>query len=90
MNIAARRKNGLFELSVRNNVGPKRPRGTGVGLRNTEARLKYLYGDEAEFSFREDSDHTATATLTLPALGAQDHHADTLALSPSKEGPCGC
>ncbi len=90
VNIAARRKNGLFELSVRNNVGPKRPRGTGVGLRNTEARLKYLYGDEAEFSFREDSDHTATATLTLPALGAQDHHADTLALSPSKEGPCGC
>lgn len=90
VNIAAHRKNGEFELSVRKNVGPKRLRGTGVGLRNTEARLKYLYGDEAEFTFREDADHTATATLTLPALGGQDHRADTLAFSPSKEGPCEC
>jgi sensor histidine kinase YesM len=90
VNIAAQRRNGLFELSVENKVGAKRPRGTGVGLRNTEARLKYLYGDEAYFSFHEGGDQIATATLRLPALGSQDHHATELGISPRSEGTCEC
>ncbi|HZU44772.1 MAG TPA: histidine kinase [Terriglobales bacterium] len=88
VNIAAHRRNGVFELSVQNNVGAKRPRGTGVGLRNTEARLKYLYGDEAYFSFREEADHTATATLNLPALASQA--TDALGIPPNSEGACEC
>lgn len=69
--ISAQKKDGLFELRVRNSVGGKRPSGTGVGLSNTEARLKYLYADEARFSFDLDANRTATATLLLPVLGLQ-------------------
>jgi hypothetical protein len=42
----------------------------GVGLKNTDARLRYLYSDEATFTFVESEDHTATATIVLPALGS--------------------
>lgn len=66
--IASRRNDGIVELRVRNSVGGKRPEGTGVGQRNTLARLKYLYADEASFTFRLGDDHTATATLILPSL----------------------
>jgi len=68
--IASRRNNGTFELQVRNSVGGRRSAGTGVGLRNTEARLKYLYSDEAAFSFLITDASIATATIALPALGA--------------------
>lgn len=66
--ISSRRKNGVFELRVRNSVGGKRPGGTGVGLHNTEARLKCLYAEEARFSFSVSADQVATAALILPAL----------------------
>jgi len=59
----------LGELRVRNSVGTSRPSGTGVGLRNTEARLHYLYSKEASFSFVFEDEGNAAATLTLPALG---------------------
>lgn len=39
-------------------------------MRNTEARLKCLYGEEARFSFALAEDQTAAATLVLPALGS--------------------
>jgi len=68
--IACRRNNGTFELQVRNSVGGRRAAGTGVGLRNTEARLKYLYSDEAAFSFAITDAGIATATIALPALSA--------------------
>lgn len=68
--IAAQRSNGYCELRVRNSVGGKRPAGTGVGLRNTEARLKCLYAEEGRFSFALAPDQTATATLLLPSLGS--------------------
>jgi sensor histidine kinase YesM len=68
--IASRRRSGVFELRIRNSVGGKRPAGTGVGLRNTEARLRYLYSDDASFSFTLAEDQTATARLFLPALGS--------------------
>jgi hypothetical protein len=44
--------------------------GTGVGLRNTEARLKYLYSGEAHLRLTVSDDRTATVSLTLPALHA--------------------
>ena len=56
---------------MRNSVGGKRTAGMGVGLKNTDARLRYLYGGEAVLSFSEAEDHTATATIVLPALGSE-------------------
>ncbi len=67
--IAAKKRARTLELGIRNSIGGKRTPGLGVGLRNTEARLRYLYSDEATFTFAETDDHTATATLRLPALG---------------------
>jgi two-component system, LytTR family, sensor kinase len=67
--ITSKRGVGVLELRIRNSSGGKRMPGLGVGLRNTEARLRYLYSDEATFTFAETDDHTATATLCLPALG---------------------
>jgi two-component system LytT family sensor kinase len=66
--IACRKSEGALELCIRNSVGGKRSTGMGVGLRNTHARLKYLYSDDATFSFAETSDQVATATIILPAL----------------------
>jgi two-component system, LytTR family, sensor kinase len=67
--IASKKSAGTLELRIRNSIGGKRTPGLGVGLRNTDARLRYLYSDEATFAFTETDDHTATATLRLPALG---------------------
>ena len=66
--IASTRKNEIFELRVRNSVSSKGFSGTGVGLRNTEARLQHLYSKEASFSFAFEPDGNAVATLVLPAL----------------------
>jgi sensor histidine kinase YesM len=67
--ITSKKSAGTLELCIRNSIGGKRTPGLGVGLRNTDARLRYLYADEATFAFTETDDHTATATLRLPALG---------------------
>lgn len=69
--ISSRRRNGLIELQIRNSIGSKRPAGSGVGLRNTEARLRHLYSEEARFAFSIAEDRTAMATIILPALGSQ-------------------
>lgn len=68
--IASQKDAGILELRIRNSTGGKRTPGLGVGLRNTDARLRYLYSDEATFTFAEAADQTATATLRLPALGS--------------------
>jgi hypothetical protein len=69
--IASKSSARGLELQVRNNTGGVRPKGAGVGLRNTRARLKYLYLDEATFSFVVDTGQVATAVLVLPTLGSQ-------------------
>jgi two-component system, LytTR family, sensor kinase len=69
--ISAQKVNGLLELRIRNSVGSGKPSGTGLGLRNTEARLKHLYRDEAFFSFSVSHDQTAITTLRIPILGDQ-------------------
>jgi sensor histidine kinase YesM len=66
--IVSRRAESLLELQVQNSVGGKSQRGMGLGLKNTAARLKYLYSDEATFSFAVGGDHVATSTLVLPAF----------------------
>jgi two-component system, LytTR family, sensor kinase len=69
--IAATQKDGLLEIQVRNSVGGKTSCGAGVGLRNTEARLKYLYSGEASLRLTVSEDRIATVSLTLPALHSQ-------------------
>lgn len=69
--ISAQRTGNTLELQVQNKIGVKKPEGTGVGLKNTEARLRHLYSDEAVFSFSIADDQAATTTLSFPALGSQ-------------------
>lgn len=67
--VSSRRVQGSLEIQIRNSVGKKGQEGLGLGLQNTKARLKYLYSDEAAFSFDLDADGVATAKLVLPAMG---------------------
>jgi LytS/YehU family sensor histidine kinase len=80
--IVSRRTEGFLELQVQNSVGGKSQKGMGLGLKNTAARLKYLYSDEATFSFAVSEEHVATSTLNLPAFGSrQQASADVSILS---------
>jgi len=69
--IEASTDDGILGIQVRNSVGGKASSGTGVGLRNAEARLKYLYGGDASVRLAIAEDRTATARLTLPAWSSQ-------------------
>ena len=66
--VASRRRKNALELQIRNSVGPGKPKAMGLGLHNTEARLKHLYSGEGTFSFAVSEAGTATATLVLPRL----------------------
>jgi two-component system LytT family sensor kinase len=80
--IISRRAEGFLELQVLNSVGGKSQRGMGLGLKNTAARLKYLYSDEATFSFAVAKEHVATSILNVPAFGSrQQASADESILS---------
>lgn len=68
LEIATHRVNGTIELMVRNSVGGTPRSGMGVGMANTRSRLKYLYSDEATFSFLLSDGPIATATLRLPVF----------------------
>ncbi len=70
LEITSQKRGSSLELCIRNSIGGKRTPGIGVGLKNTDARLRNLYSDEAKFSFVETADHVAIATIILPALGA--------------------
>lgn len=77
LDIDSSRSGGSIELRVRNSVGKNRSRGNGVGLRNTEARLRHFYGEEGALDFALSDDGTATTTLVFPALGSVDVDAGT-------------
>lgn len=68
--IVSRQSDAGLELVVYNSVGDLRVQGKGVGLKNTESRLKHLYSNEAAFSFEMNGDHRATASISIPALGS--------------------
>jgi two-component system, LytTR family, sensor kinase len=66
--ITANRHDDNITVLVRNSSGTKEsPHGTGLGLKNTAARIRTLYSDTARFSFEKPPMGIATATLTLPA-----------------------
>jgi len=68
--ISSRREGNILEVRIRNCVGAKQQDGIGLGLRNTRARLKHLYLNEASFSFDVDGAGAAVATMVLPAIGS--------------------
>ena len=69
--IMSRRVEGTLQIQIHNSVGGSRQGGIGLGLQNTKARLRYLYGDEADLSLDFGNDGVAIATLTLPAFVSQ-------------------
>jgi two-component system LytT family sensor kinase len=69
--VAAAASDGRLEVQVRNSAGSKTSDGTGVGLRNVEARLKYLYSGDASLRFTMADNRVATASLTFPVLNSQ-------------------
>ncbi|HUN61837.1 MAG TPA: histidine kinase [Candidatus Sulfotelmatobacter sp.] len=78
--IDIRRVEKGIELSVRNSVRGKGTPGSGLGLENTAARLKYLYAEEAGMDFaigledgcgRSEGHGVAVGTIVLPALGTE-------------------
>ena len=66
--VAANIAGGKLLISVRNSIGGKSANGNGVGLRNAEARLKYLYSGDASLRLTVSDDRTATANISLPVL----------------------
>jgi two-component system, LytTR family, sensor kinase len=69
--ISASAGDGLLVIQIRNSVAGKTSNGTGVGLRNAEARLKHLYSGDASLRLTFVEDHDAVVRLSLPALNSQ-------------------
>jgi two-component system LytT family sensor kinase len=84
--IASTASDRGLELRIRNSVGGNRPKGSGVGLRNTKARLNFLYSNEASVSFGVDADQTATATILLPRLESHERTRAELRSKAAAEG----
>jgi two-component system LytT family sensor kinase len=68
--VATSIANGRLTIRVANSAGltAAKSNGNGVGLRNAEARLRYLYSGDASLRFVCGEDCTATVSLVLPAL----------------------
>jgi hypothetical protein len=63
--------------------------GSGVGLRNTRGRLRYLFEDDGRFEFqRHESRAIATAEIDLPALFTEGAAAPTSTAPGVKEQTC--
>jgi two-component system, LytTR family, sensor kinase len=70
--VTSRRRKNAVELQIRNSVGPGKPKGMGLGLHNTAARLKHLYSGEGTFSFAVSEAGTATVTIVVPRFVRSD------------------
>jgi len=69
--VASCRNNGTLRIQIRNSVGGVRHGGMGLGLANTRARLKHLYGEQvASLSFDLSSESVATALLVIPEIAS--------------------
>jgi two-component system, LytTR family, sensor kinase len=68
--VAATASDRLLTIRVRNTAAgtPLKSNGTGLGLKNVETRLKYLYSGDASLRLAFGDDRTVTVTLVLPAL----------------------
>jgi two-component system LytT family sensor kinase len=60
-----------LEIRIRNSRRESSAPGTGLGIHNTCARLRHLYGDDAQFALRFPDASIAEAVITLPALGGR-------------------
>ena len=71
--IACRASEGALWIEVRNShsgmAGPSA--GTGVGLHNIEARLRYLFADDASLRLTYGQDRTVRVRLGLPVLNSE-------------------
>ncbi len=75
LQISAARVNGNLEIQVRDD-GPGLPPGgesPGIGLMNTRARLRQLYGDAATLALENGEGGGAVATLILPYERLEAH-----------------
>jgi hypothetical protein len=57
-----------LRVVIRNSIGGVSQPGLGVGIPNTQARLRYLYGDDASFEFEVLDGQAAAAHITIPAF----------------------
>src|SRR6202008_4985505 len=65
----ARIENDRLHVRVANSVAGMTPSGSGVGLKNTRARLQHLYEEDGRFEFqRSVGPAVATADVNIPAL----------------------
>jgi two-component system, LytTR family, sensor kinase len=69
--VATTINDGILHIHVRNSTDGKTSNGTGVGLRNVQARLKYLYSEDARLQLIVADDGIVTASLAIPAMPAQ-------------------
>jgi two-component system, LytTR family, sensor histidine kinase AlgZ len=83
--IVSRRTEGFLELKVQNSVGGKSQRGMGLGLKNPATRLRYVYSDEATFSFAIAEDRVATSTLVFPAFGSRQQASAAVSILSTQE-----
>jgi len=69
--IGVRGQAGALDVSVVDTgVGFQATSGTGIGLANTRARLRTLYGGLATLSLKANQPCGVAATLHLPVAGA--------------------
>jgi len=76
--ITACRVNGSVEIKVRDDGPGLAPNGApnhGIGLANTRARLRELYGDAAGLTVENGAGGGVVATMVLPFHTAQELHA---------------
>jgi len=71
LEIGAERRDGCFQIWLRNSVGGKGQPGLGLGLQNTQARLRHLFSEEATFSFEISEERIGIARVRLPEFGAR-------------------
>jgi LytS/YehU family sensor histidine kinase len=66
--IEAHLEGDRLMVAIRNSIGGASQAGLGVGITNTRARLRYLYGTDARFDFSTPEGRVAVAELVLPAF----------------------
>ena len=57
---------------IMNNKVVSSKRGSGIGVRNVNERIKLIYGEEYGISITSELDEGTTATITIPKLEETD------------------